>query len=445
LREGDSFRWLSRFSYIQGEREAADRYGETAVALLQPLPSSPELAMAMSNFAQLTLLAGRIGESLPQAAAAVGLAEQLNRPDIVCHGLNTIGTANMWLDVHKGRTALDRSLAIALEHDLPEHAARAFVNRSFAELHLLDYRQAMAILTAGIAYCSDHDLGTWHDHLRAYLAELHLRQGRWDEAAENALPVVTNDGAAPLVRFPAVMALAKLRLRRGDPSTDELFAELQQFMAKGMEPQRLVPYAALMAERAWLGQGDTGEALDLLDRAERASPMRPVLGEVIFWRQKLAPGSLPEDAGSTATPYRTVFAGDWQTASIFWENLDAPYDQGLALLHGDEDAQRKALVLFESLGAGPVAAHVRTILRRNGVDRLARGPHRRTRANLAGLTERQMDVLRLIVRGFSNKTIANHLAISPKTVDHHVSAVLGKLDAGSRGEATAVALDSGLV
>ena len=56
-----------------------------------------------------------------------------------------------------------------------------------------------------------------------------------------------------------------------------------------------------------------------------------------------------------------------------------------------------------------------------------------------------MEVLQLIERGLSNKRIAEHLAISPKTVDHHVSAVLGKLDAVSRGQASASARASGLI
>ncbi|RUX90515.1 LuxR C-terminal-related transcriptional regulator, partial [Mesorhizobium sp. M7D.F.Ca.US.004.01.2.1] len=81
---------------------------------------------------------------------------------------------------------------------------------------------------------------------------------------------------------------------------------------------------------------------------------------------------------------------------------------------------------------------------RNGVN-IARGPRRTTRENQAGLTQRQMEVLQLIERGFSNKRIAEQLTISPKTVDHHVSAVLGKLEAVSRGEATAAARDSGLL
>ena len=84
-------------------------------------------------------------------------------------------------------------------------------------------------------------------------------------------------------------------------------------------------------------------------------------------------------------------------------------------------------------------------MRDRGVKHIARGPRRATRANPIGLTEREMDVLKLLGRGFSNKKIARDLSISPKTVDHHITALLGKLEATSRGEATALARENGLI
>ena len=68
-----------------------------------------------------------------------------------------------------------------------------------------------------------------------------------------------------------------------------------------------------------------------------------------------------------------------------------------------------------------------------------------TREHPAGLTKRQMDVLTLMNDGLSNAEIGERLFISPKTVDHHVSAILGKLEVSSRGEAAAFARDAGWI
>jgi DNA-binding NarL/FixJ family response regulator len=65
--------------------------------------------------------------------------------------------------------------------------------------------------------------------------------------------------------------------------------------------------------------------------------------------------------------------------------------------------------------------------------------------NPLGLTNRQIDVVRALTEGQSNAEIADLLCISPKTVDHDVSAVLSKLDVASRGEAAAKARKLGIV
>lgn len=445
LKEGDSLRCLSRFAYLMGDRQAADLFGAEAVALLETAPAGPELAMAYSNLSQLAMLAERLDEALSLGAKAIRLAEQVDRPDIVCHALNNLGSAEQWLDVASGRLHLARSLEIALEQNFQEHAARAFTNCACSEMNQLDYSKAQAFLDRGIDYCVENDLATWRDYMRGVRAQLLLRYGRWDEAADEALEVITSSQAAALVRYPAVVALAKLRLRRGDPSAEPLLAEMNQFLEKGAELQRLLPYAAVIAEQAWLGAVEKDEALRLIELAETLSPTRGAFAELACWRQLLAPSIDQGDTSDMAAPYRMLLAGDWQRAADFWAGIGAPFERGLALAQGDEAAQRSALEIFESLGAQPAAQHVRELMRRNGVIHIARGPRQTTRANSAGLTQRQMEVLQLIERGLSNKRIAEHLTISPKTVDHHVSAVLGKLDAVSRGEATAAARDSGLI
>ena len=73
-----------------------------------------------------------------------------------------------------------------------------------------------------------------------------------------------------------------------------------------------------------------------------------------------------------------------------------------------------------------------------------RGPRPATRENPAQLTSRELEVLALVADGLRNADIAERLFLSPKTVAHHVSAILRKLGARSRGEAGALAGQLGL-
>jgi DNA-binding NarL/FixJ family response regulator len=84
---------------------------------------------------------------------------------------------------------------------------------------------------------------------------------------------------------------------------------------------------------------------------------------------------------------------------------------------------------------------VRRRLRDLGMTRLPRGPQPVTRSNPAGLTERQVEILRLLAEGLSNADIAGRLVISVRTVDHHVAAVLQKLGVPTRREAARAAVD----
>ena len=67
-----------------------------------------------------------------------------------------------------------------------------------------------------------------------------------------------------------------------------------------------------------------------------------------------------------------------------------------------------------------------------------------TRANPAGLTARQLEVLRLVADGCTNAEIATRLVVSPRTAEHHVAAVLAKLGAATRRDAARRASELGL-
>ena len=120
------------------------------------------------------------------------------------------------------------------------------------------------------------------------------------------------------------------------------------------------------------------------------------------------------------------------------------YDRGLMLsMLEDEESLVEALEIARALGAEPLTRRVMTRMRELGI-RVPAGPREATRANPAGLTARQLEVLALLVEGLTNAEIAERLVVSPRTAEHHVAAVLSKLGALSRREAVRRASELGL-
>jgi DNA-binding NarL/FixJ family response regulator len=144
-------------------------------------------------------------------------------------------------------------------------------------------------------------------------------------------------------------------------------------------------------------------------------------------------------------PYALEMAGKWARAAESWAKIGCPYESALALAStGDEPGLRQALTELHRLGARPAAGIVTRWLHERGVRSVPRGPRRVNRHNPASLTTREIEVLALIAQGLRNTDVAERLFLSPKTVDHHVSAILRKLDVRTRGEASAEAARLGL-
>jgi DNA-binding NarL/FixJ family response regulator len=142
--------------------------------------------------------------------------------------------------------------------------------------------------------------------------------------------------------------------------------------------------------------------------------------------------------GTAPGPHAAVLAGDQRAAARRFAAVGWAHDQALMLsLEDTPEALLQACDLARSVGAAPLERWVGQRLQELGVP-APRGPLPSTRSNPAQLTDRQLQVLAMVGSGKANTAIAQELHISPRTVEHHVSAILAKLGAHSRAEAVAL-------
>jgi len=428
-----------------GQKARADRPVAEAISLLEALPPSPALAMAYSARSQRAMTSNQVQEALDFGRRALELAEKFQDDNTRAHASNNIGCALIALNLPSGIEKLEESLALALDNNLHVHAGRSYANLvSLAVDHHLG-KVATRYIPEGSEYCEVHEVQDCLSYIRAYAAHFELNAGRWNEAAQLAGSLLERHSLAITQRLPAMIVLGLVRARRGDPGVEELLDEAMRSAQPTGELQRIGRIAAASAEVAWY----KGDAQRVAERAKLGLEAAVgkhdtwLVGQLAFWAHRADPTvQLPSDI---AEPYALMIAGQWETAAAAWHALGMPYEQALALAEGSEDALRDSLGILEQLGAGPLGAIVRQRLRERGVRGVPRGPRSSTRENPAGLTSREMQVLTLLVRGHTNTELANRLHVSTRTVDHHVSSILEKLDVRSRTEAVAAAFGLGIV
>jgi DNA-binding CsgD family transcriptional regulator/tetratricopeptide (TPR) repeat protein len=444
-RLGAGLRWLSRLHWWDGNRRDAEEAAARAVAVLETLPPGHELAMAYSNQAQLDMLAGRRAAALRWAGQALDLARRLDDRETVSHALTNIGSARLHADDPGGRADLDEAFRVAVAAGLPDHAARAVGNLATISSEVRLHGHVREDLDRALAYVREHELTGWVQHLLGHRARLRLDEGDWtgtERDAAEALAVQVSGGGRVV---DALVPLGLVQARRGAAGAEATLREAAERAFATSELQWTAPVAAARAEHAWLHADDAraaAEAGRVFDQA--LAEEHPWFGgELACWsRMAGVPVRLPS---VLARPHRLFLAGDWRAAAAAWREIGWPYHRALALAHGgDDEAQLEALALFEALGARQAAWRLRRELRRRGTARVPRGPIRTTAANPAGLTGRQIEVLGLLVQDLTDAEIAARLSLSAKTVGHHVSAVLAKLDVPSRRQASAAARRLGL-
>jgi DNA-binding CsgD family transcriptional regulator len=251
-------------------------------------------------------------------------------------------------------------------------------------------------------------------------AELHRVHGRFAEA-ERAYAEGSQFGRRP------EPGLALLRLAQGRESAAH--SVIVRALEEDPDNPRLLEAAVAIA----LARNDVGEARRLVERLRQAAGTDvPALLEGITAR---ADGEVLLAEGHAGAALRTLREA-WKR----WQELDAPFDAARVRVSiatacrvlGDHESAdlevAAARRVFEDLGAAPALAEL---------DRLVD-------VAPGGLSPRELEVLRHLAGGRTNRDIAEVLGISERTVDRHVSNLYTKLDVSTRAAATAWAYEHGL-
>lgn len=432
LREGECLAHLAFMLNGLARTAQAEQASQQALEILQAHPPGRELARAYRTQAGLHMLGQNYQEGIEWAEKAMALAEQYQDAALVISSRNVIGTCMLYLNFDEGCRYLERNLMAADEAGLESLTANAYANLCSVSSELYQLGSALRYLDEGSTYAAERGLERFLLYMQAWQAVTLVRLSRWDEAAEIAHIVLQRPSLSVTSRITALTALGYIYSRRGDAQSSQVLDEALELCRPIGALHRIGLVSAARAEAAWLAgnpeqaSAEARAAYDLALSKQHAW----FTGELALWRWR--GGDRFQAPGWLARPFRLQIAGEWQAAADAWEKLGCAYEQASALADGDTAAQMKAFKLFEKLAARPAMEALLHKLHEAGAVELPRKPRASTLDNPFGLTDRQVEILALLTKGLSNAEIASQLHISVKTADHHVSAVLARLDVHTR-------------
>ena len=400
---------------------------------------------ALATFQEMAAIAERFGDSDLIAVSRLGRGQAL-----VALG--------QW---QRGIQLVDQAMAGVTAGEVSDAVAGMVYCTTVETCHMIfDMRRAHEWTAALDAWCASQPDLVFRGQCLIYRAELMRFHGDWTTAAdevERARIVLAGPPVMPVIGEAYYEEGELHRLRGQYAEAEHAYGEGSQFgrrpepglallrLAQGRagaahsvvtraldedpDNPRLLEAAVVIA----LARNDVGEARGLVERLRQAAGTEaPALLDAITVR---ADGEVSLAEGDHRSALRTL-RDAWKR----WHELDAPHDAARVRVSiakacralGDSETAELELAaarrVFEDLGAKPALAEL---------DRLAGiTPH--------GLSPREVEVLRHLAGGRTNRDIAEELGISERTVDRHVSNLYTKLDVSTRAAATAWAYEHGL-
>jgi ATP/maltotriose-dependent transcriptional regulator MalT len=416
-------------------------------------------------------LSGDFEGAVATAAAAVEVGERFGDRDLFALAIHTQGTVVAKAGrIAEGLRLLDEAMvAVTAGECSPVVAGIVYCGVILACEDVYDVRRAQEWTAALTRWCEEQpDLISFRGRCLVHRAQLKRLHGDWSAALDEArlaaerFAVAMNPGAIAKAWY---LEGDVLRLRGRFEEAEESYREASRL---GLEPQ---PGLALLR----LAQGEREKAAASIRRAlgEKSDPaaragVLPAYVEIMLASGQVeAAQEACEELDEIAEAFGTellkalsaqarggleLVAGDGDGASArfleacrLWQELAAPFELATArlwlgrarLLAGDDEGfeleLEAARSVFEQLGAAPALAWLDSLDTRRGA------------APTHGLTSRELEVLRLLARGKSNREIASELVISEHTVARHVQNIFTKLGVSSRTAAGAFAFEHELL
>jgi DNA-binding CsgD family transcriptional regulator len=436
--------WVAFFESRKNDMTATRAEAEAAIDVLRVHSPTEELALALAVLSWVEVAQANWDRAVVAGDEALDVARRTGSVGTEIFAATNAGTARWLLGDRAGFEQVEQAAHLGIASDGGEFTAKAINNLGAIALEAGNLHEARRWFTQLMEYTSTHELDAWYIAAVSTMCLINVASGRFEDA-DRDLEIVSGQKTCFQTEIETLVVAARLRMRRGDPGAAELSEEAFRRVHGFADHQSQVLGCVLAMEGAWLGVIPLDEAMSHYEELRRSSTIahdRSGQVQLTFWAHRLGV-ELPEwePLGRIALE----LSGRPDEASAKWEKGGFAVESAIVRSMTPEVDLDAIFAELTRIGAQGVVRGLRNELQRRGVQRIPRGHRPDTRANLAGLTRRELEVLQLVSTGLSNAAIADELFISVKTAGHHVSSVLSKLGVSSRGQAAAHAVAKGLV
>jgi DNA-binding NarL/FixJ family response regulator len=488
----DAERRLANLYNLQGDRERALAARQVAAGLYDDLGLPAEAAIQRITVASYQQAGGDHAGALESAQLAGAEARRAERVDLEARALGAEGVARAKRgDFEAGLEAARRGLTLALDNEETTAAADVYQRLGTVLEVAGDYRGSYEALTDAVALCETDAMRGHEQTCLSCMAYVLREMGDWDEALRICDELDADPSSGMGTRVVTAGLIGAVQAFRGDLKAARRNAEECLSIAEKLNVVSM--YVDSCGTLAWIDEqeGAHEEAKErcrlLLDRWGRSEDHHYAIWPLRSATRFLAAQGEDRDARACAdalariatdTGHATALSAlahalgetallEGQTeialeqldrALELQERLDTPFERAQIELRigevlasaGERDRAVERIVsahrTARRLAAKPLMAAAAKLLEELG-EPLERRIGRRAAAEHegAGLSRRELEVMRLVATGSTNREIADQLVLSPRTVDMHVRNILAKLDCRSRTEAASKAGTLGLL